>query len=539
LLFPTGRLPSKRWWPVLVIAVAVLGAQLANGLFAPRLLDFPALANPTGLPGAAGAAADGLGATIALVPILATVNAFSVQWRRRGAEPESATGAALALVAPAAWLIAASWWGCVVVVIVTGDSFDALVPELLGILALAVTAWVAIRRYRLFTARQVLNQAIVYAGLSVCVLGVYVAVAAGAGAVARSTVSQPIAVLAAVAVALPVRDLLRRWASRFVYGDRDDPYAALVRLGRRLEDAADPDDVLPAVARTIRDALRLEHVTIHIGDERIRIGPEREDGQRFPLVFAGETIGALIVGRRDGQWFRPDELRLLHGLTRQVAAASHAVALARDIRRSREQLVIATGEERRRLRRDLHDGLGPGLAGVVLGLQRARRQIPTDPAAATAQLDTLTRLTQEAIAEVRRLVEGLRPPVLDELGLIAALTERAEAFGAITVRGPATAATLPAAVEVAAYLIAVEAMANISRHANAQAATVLIRLDDALHLDIADDGEGLPSGFRAGVGISSMRERAAELGGHCHIEPIEPIEPRGTRVRATIPLMLR
>ena len=531
LLFPTGRPPSRGGRILLWTGIAVLAAQLLNELFAPRLLDFPDQANPTGLGGAAGSVADALGDTIVLVPILATAGAWSLHRRwRRAPDP------ALRLAVPAGWFIAGSWWACGAVIAATGDSNDDLVPELLGIVALAVAAWVAIYRYRLFDARQVLSRTLVYAGLIACVLAVYFAVAAAAGAVARDTVSQPVAVVVAVAVALPVQGGLRRAATRLVYGDRDDPYAALVRLGRRLEDAAEPDDVLPAVARTIRRALRLEYVGIQVGDTTARAGTDHGDGDRYPLVFAGETIGSLTVRRPEGRPPGAGETRLLNEIIRQVAAAGHAVALTADVRRSREHLVTATEEERRRLRRDLHDGLGPGLAGMVLGLARARRQIPSDPDAAAAQLDALTRQTQEAIAEVRRLVEGLRPAALDEVGLVAALTQRAESFGGITVTGPDPAPELPAAAEVAAYRIAVEAMTNITRHARARAATVQIAVDGHLQLEITDDGQGLPAAFRAGVGISSMRERAAELGGHC---TVEPVSPRGTRVRATIPLEIR
>ena len=545
LLFPTGQPPSRAWRVLMWTGLVVLAAQLLNELFAPHLLDFPDRDNPTGLSGAAGSAADALGATIVFVPILATAGALSLhlRWRRAarsgaadGAARDPVLAAALGLAVPAGWLIAASWWGCGVVIAATGNSNDALAPELLSIVALAAAAWAAIYRYRLFDARQVLSRTLVYAGLTACVLAVYFAVATAVGAVAHGTVSQPAAVIVAVAVALPVQGVLRRWVTRLVYGDRDDPYAALVRLGRRLEDAADPDDVLPAVARTIRRTLRLDFVGIQVGETTARAGIDHGEGDRFPLVFAGETIGTLTVSRPGGRPPRPEEMRLLDGVIRQVAAAGHAVALTMDIRRSREHLVTATEEERRRLRRDLHDGLGPGLAGVVLGLQRARRKIPSDPDAATAQLDTLTRQTQEAIAEVRRLVEGLRPAALDELGLVAALTQRAESFGDIEVTGPDPAPELPAAVEVAAYRIAVEAMTNITRHAHARRATVRISVDGDLHLDITDDGKGLPGGFRAGVGISSMRERAAELGGHCTVEPASPC---GTQVRASIPLEIR
>src|ERR1700761_9123958 len=532
LLFPTGRPPSRGGRLLLWTGIAVLAAQLLNELFAPRLLDFPDQANPTGLGGAAGSVADALGDTIVLVPILATAGAWSLHRRwRRAPDP------ALRLAVPAGWFIAGSWWACGAVIAATGDSNDDLVPELLGIVALAVAAWVAIYRYRLFDARQVLSRTLVYAGLIACVLAVYFAVAAAVGAVARDTVSQPVAVIVAVARAVALRDGLRRAATRLVYGDRDDPYAALVRLGRRLEDAAEPDDVLPAVARTIRRALRLDFVGIQVGDTTARAGTGHGDGDRDPLVVAGETTGAPTVSRPDGRPAGPDETRLLDGVIRQVAAAGHAVALTMDIRRSREQLVTATEEERRRLRRDLHDGLGPGLAGVVLGLQRARRKIPSDPGTAIAQLDLLTGQTQEAIAEVRRLVDGLRPAALDELGLVAALQQRAESFGGIAVTGPDPAPELPAAVEAAAYRIAVEAMTNISRHASARHATVAVAVDGGrLRLEITDNGTGLPGAFRAGVGISSMRERAAELGGHCTVGPASPC---GTRVAAVIPLETR
>ena len=544
LLFPTGRLPSGRWRPVAVAGIAVLAAQLLNELFAPHLLDFPDRPNPTGLSGGAGSVADALDATIVLVPVLATVGAWSLRQRRRqaaglgpgGARSDPALTGALSLAEPAGWLIAASWWACGVVILVTGNSDDDLVPELAGILVLAMAAWIAIYRYRLFDARRVLSQALVYAGLSMCVLAVYFAVAAAAGAVVRHALSQPAALVVAVVAALPVHGMLRRWATRLVYGDRDDPYAALMLLGRRLEDAAQPDDVLPEVARTIRRALRLDFAGIQVGETVAQDGFDHGGGERFPLVFAGETIGTLTISRPEGRPPGPDERRLLDGITRQVAAAGHAVALTADVRRSREQLVTATAEERRRLRRDLHDGLGPGLAGVALGVHRARRQVPSDPAAAVAQLDALTGQMQDAIAEVRRLVEGLRPAALDELGLVAALTEQAETFGAIAVSGPVSAPELPAAVEAAAYRIAVEAMTNIARHANAAAATVKISVDGALRLEITDDGDGLPDAFRAGVGISSMRERAAELGGHC---TVESQLPRGTRVRATIPLEIQ
>ncbi|MEU7869195.1 histidine kinase [Dactylosporangium sp. NPDC049140] len=525
LLFPDGRLPSRRWRPVLWLALAVLAAQLLNELFAPHLLDHPQRANPTALPGPAGAVADALGASIVLVPPLATLNAWAVQ--RRPRTP------ALRLLTPAAWLIAASWWACGVAVVATGDSNDALGAELSGLVVLAVTAWLAIRRHGLYDVRKVVNRALVYTGLSLAVLAVYLAVAAGARALGAPVLSGPVAAVATLLAALPLREALQRLANRISYGDRDDPYAALVRLGHRLEDAAAADEVLPGVARTVREALRLPYVAIDLGPARVDSGTPTVCDE-YPLTFAGETIGALRAGRREpDQPFTPAEARLLAGLAGQVAAAGHAVSLTRDLRRSRERLVSATEEERRRIRRDLHDGLGPGLAGVVLGLRRARRDIATDPAAVADRLDALTEQVQLAVGEVRRLVYGLRPPALDELGLVGALREQGLGLGDFDVAGPPGALALPAAVEVAAYRIALEAMTNVARHAGAGRASVRITLDGALTVEVADEGVGLPDGYRAGVGIASMRERAAELGGDC---TVTAAGPHGTVVRACLPL---
>lgn len=533
LLFPDGRLPSPRWRPTLVTGLGALTGISISLLFGSALLDFPERPNPTALPGAAGQVANGLLGCIVLIAPLSTLNAWSLHLRRRTVGEWDFR--ALRLVEPAAWLIAASWWLTLAITAVTGDSLNALPAQAFAVMALAGTAWIAIRRYGLFDARLAISRTLLYGSLSICVITVYLLVGAGVQMLVSPAIGSQVALLVAVLLALPLRDLLARAANRLVYGYRDDPYGALVRLGQRLEDAAAPEDVLPVVARTVRDALRIPHVAIEIEGHSTVVG--RAGGaprDTFPLVFAGETIGVLTAEQREtGLPFTAAERTLLKGITQQVAAAGHAVSLTRDLQRSREHLIAATEEERRRLRRDLHDGLGPGLAGVVLGLQRARQHLTTDPGKARVQLDELTGQIQQAIAEVRRLVYNLRPPALDELGLIGALTEKARAFGQITVVGPGSSLQLPAAIEVAAYRIALEAMTNIARHASATEGRVEVSVDSAVHVEISDNGRGLPAGYRAGVGILSMRERAAELGGLCSVERGALV---GTLIRATIPL---
>jgi two-component system, NarL family, sensor kinase len=534
LLFPDGHASSRPWRRLLVVAWAVIAAQVLNELFAPHLLDYPHRHNPTALPGVAGTIADALGATIVAVPVIVTLAAWSVHQRFRQADSDTER-AALRIVMPAAWLIAASWWSCGAVILLTGNSDDATTPELSGVAILAVTAWIATRRYGLFDTRQVINRGLVYTALSIIVLGIYLGAAALVDLIAANSVGAAVAAVAAVLCALPLRGGLQRAADRLVYGMRGDPYAALEQLGHRLAGAVEPEAVLPDVVASIRHALRLPYVRLELTHAVVESGSAIGGGEPFRLFFAGEQVGTLLVGHRDREPdFTPGERRLLAALAGQLAAAAHAVSLIDDLRSSRERLVSATEEERRRIRRDLHDSVGPGLAGVVLGLYRARRQLETEPLSAARQIEDLSVQTQEAIAEIRRLVYDLRPPALDELGLVGALAEQASRFGPITVTGPNPLPALPAAAEVAAYRIAVEAMTNIVRHAGAASAAVRISVDGCLQVEISDSGAGLPEGYRAGVGIISMRERAAELGGHC---TIEHASPHGTVVRASIPLV--
>ena len=215
--------------------------------------------------------------------------------------------------------------------------------------------------------------------------------------------------------------------------------------------------------------------------------------------------------------------------------------LTADLQLARQRLVTTREEERRRLRRDLHDGLGPQLASLSLKADTARNFVADDPAAVDRLLVEFKGQTQDAISDIRRLVHGLRPPALDQLGLAGALREQANSLSGdrgvqIIVAAPEVLPALPAAVEVAAYRIVTEALTNVVRHAEATRCTVWLCLDDgALHLAVDDDGAGLPADYRAGVGLSSMRERAEELGGACRIEARAP-QAGGTRVAAWLPV---
>jgi signal transduction histidine kinase len=270
-----------------------------------------------------------------------------------------------------------------------------------------------------------------------------------------------------------------------------------------------------------------------------------EDPLRLPLVYGGETVGRLVLGPRTGEEaFTPADQRLLDDLAPQIGVAAHAVRLAdeavrlsADLQRSRERLVTAQEEER--LRRDLHDGLGPQLAALTMRAEAARDLISSDPAQAEALLGDLIEQAQDAVSDVRRLVYALRPPALDALGLIGALrtqaTHQDHGGPRITIDGSEYLPPLPAAVEVAAYRIALEALSNVVRRAGARNCAVRLALDEVagtLCLEVTDDGRGIGEDRGTGVGLSSMRERAAELGGTL---AIEAVPAGGTCVRARLP----
>jgi signal transduction histidine kinase len=338
----------------------------------------------------------------------------------------------------------------------------------------------------------------------------------------------------------PLRARLQKRVDRFVYGDRSDPYHALTRLTERLQSTLAPAQVVEAIVESVAEALRLPYVAIEFDtDVAAAHGvPLDRPTTRIPLTYQGETIAQLAIQMPPGREAAPADRRLLDELARPAGVAVHAVRLTADLQRSRERLVTAREEERRRLRRDLHDGLGPMLAASVLQIDVARRCVVEDPERAQALLDDLRGQTQASIGDVRRLVDELRPPALDELGLVQALREQATRLGSDrerwwSVDAPVRMPPLPAAVEVAAYRIATEAMTNVARHAEAQHCLVRLSLNGSLLLEVEDDGAGLPAAYRLGVGLRSMRERAAELGGTCSVAARAG---GGTVVRAQLPV---
>jgi signal transduction histidine kinase len=542
LLFPDGRLPSRRWWPVAgAAAVAVIGASVLGMLtetLSGQEVDYR-IHNPAGIDGLApveelpvfGALSIALG-----FAVIGAVAAVVVRFRRsHGAERQQMKWFLFA-VAPT---VLAPLDGVLPVV---GNVVFAWL-----LIALPVAVAVAVLRYRLDGIDIVINRTLVYGAMTVMVVGVYVFVVGYLAAVFRRENDLVVSLIATGLVAVlfaPARDRLQKAVDRLLYGQRSEPYSALAQLGERLEATLAPDAVLPAIVSTVREALRLPYAAIRLTSDATQIsaGEIVATTEILPLTHHGAPVGELVLGLRPGEGtFSPADRRLLADLARQAGVAVSAVRLTADLQQSRERLVAAREEERRRLRRDLHDGLGAQLAGLTVQTGVLRGLIGRDPGAAEELAGELREELRTAIADIRRLVHGLRPPALDELGLVGALQRLAEGIGAdaagprISVEVPHGLPPLPAAVEVAVYRIVQEAVTNVVRHSDATSCGVrVIAGREHLTVEVTDDGRGLSRGTREpGVGLCSMRERAAEVGGTCRVEEAPG---SGTRVVARLPL---
>lgn len=421
------------------------------------------------------------------------------------------------------------------------------------VLPIPICMGVAILRHHLFDIDLIINRALVYAILSAITMGMYIAIVGALGILFQAT-NNPITFFLATGVVAvlfqPIRERIQRGVNRLMYGERDDPYAVLSRLGQRLETTLAPNTVLPTIVESIARALKLPYVALDVptldgnlqtaAEFRQSITPNDSAQElKFALTHQGEIVGQLrLAPRAPGESFGVADRQLLDDLARRAGAAVYAVGLSHDLQRSRERLVLAREEERRRLRRDLHDDLAPTLATLGLSASTAADLIPANPNRAIALVKELHAEIQATVANIRRLVYDLRPPTLDELGLFAAVHERAAQYSnapdglRVSVDAPAELPALPAAVEVAAYRIVQEALANVANHAHARQCSIRFAYSDALEIEIADDGIGLPPNLKPGVGLRSMRERAVELGGSC---VIERGAKGGTIVRARLP----
>jgi signal transduction histidine kinase len=509
LRFPDGRpAPTRLLRVAEVMSATTIVALSCMSLFSPTLSDLRVgdVANPFGAPGPLGNVVNFLGGAGLLTGIAAVGLAVAVLVRRyRGGgslDRQQTLIFGLAFVPPiAAFALSAS---------------DLAQPWLFGLgsIPLPVAIGVAVLQRKLYDVQLVVNHSLTYGALSVAIAGLYALTVGGVGAMLESEGATWLPWVAAGVVAVsfaPLRDALQRAANKLTYGQWSQPSEVLSGIGRRLSDATDVPHLLDALVEELRTSLGLAQVELR-DQTGITIAGERgPSNDTLPLMAYGVQVGEL---RWSGPALRPVDRELLTDVANQLGAVVHAAGLLQQVRASQERLVLAREEERKRLRRDLHDGIGPTLASLTLRVDTLRNQSPSDDEALLALREGI----QSAVVDVRRLVEGLRPPAIDELGLpesIRQLALRLEGEeGPVMQVTVEPLPTLPAAVEVAAYRIVQEALVNVVRHAYARTCVVeLAAGGSVLRIRVCDDGVGNPSPRDGGVGLTSMRERAEEIGG--------------------------
>ncbi|TFV66054.1 UNVERIFIED_ORG: sensor histidine kinase [Bacillus sp. AZ43] len=535
VLLPDGRLPSRRWRPVVAGVVGiqclaltafatVRGPAAVPGSTLPAYAREPA--NPLGvLPTEVGRWLEGMDAVLLQLPLLICLVAYVVRLRRAGPEERVRVVAVLLAAATCVLLVVLghAWWPQ------AGEVLDVAAAALL-----AVQLTVTVLGARPHAAVVAVRQGFVYTVLTAVVGGLAVL---AVSALERLEADQPtfgIAVIAgATALAVhPLRVRLARLVDRLLFGDVHDPYRALQRLAEHTHRAPTVDAVLAGLAATAAASLRMPWSSAESGGHHGSWG-ERPAGAvetSTGLVSGATPIGTLRVG---GRRLRAEEERLLADLGRHGGVAVQAALLSGAIQAGRQRVVVAREEERRRLRRDLHDEVGATLAGLTMQLGTVRALVHEDADAADGRLLRLQDAARDALDTVRRVSHGLRPPALDELGLAGALRQLAESLG-LAARFPEDdPPRLPAAVEVAGYLIGAEALHNVARHAGTTGAEVVLAVeDDELVVRVCDDGAGLDGTRPGGVGLQAMRERADELGGSLQVLSGPG---RGTTVIARLP----
>jgi two-component system NarL family sensor kinase len=528
-LFPNGTPLSRRWRRLVVptLALTVVAPALS---FRPGAINGQQIADrqpllPTPIGQVVAATLPALTAASMLVLLLSIVSLGLRAKRAEGPERLQVM-----------WLL----WAIAIFVVLNVQRLvttDGPVLFLLTLVLVPGAATVAIVRYELYDIRLIVNRSLVYGSLTIGVVALYIAVVAVLGRVAEDhTSASALAAIAAVALVFsPVRSWLQARVDRLMYGHRRDPVDAAAQVAGRLGDGL--DGVLGAVC----DALRLPYAAVY-ADGRI-VGAF---GRRPPVCHAlgldvvDGSRADLLIGLRQGEsHLSRADARVLALLAGPIGLAWQAVSLSEQLGESRSRIVAAREEERRRLRRDLHDGLGSALTAISLKADAAHNLHVVDPDAAQQLMVELRADLTGVIADIRQLVHDLRPQALDELGLVGALRQRADDAWSrhdggvvVTIDAPEPMPDLPAAVEVAAYRIVSEAVTNVLRHASARRCSVILRVDRELHLEVHDDGHRTDARWSRGVGLASMSERAAELGGRLAAGPTS----RGGRVLAVLPL---
>jgi signal transduction histidine kinase len=559
LLFPTGHLPSRRWrW---VPWIGTVGILLFTGAFA--------VSAETGEFGVRNPFFDlgpdvvgplfGLGSSLYLVAVLGALASLVVRFRSaRGDERQQLRwfAAAVGLVA---FFITLTFIGEFLGQDLFGFKRAAAVGTILSFMAIPVATGVAVLKYRLYDIDVVINRAVVVAVLGVFITAVYIGIVVGVGTLVGRGGGLVLPGVAAAVVALvfqPARRWAQHLANRLVYGERATPFEVLTAFSERVAGAYGGADVLPRMARILGEgtgAARAE-VWLRSGDTLRRTAswprgagatavplrdgelPDLPDVERaVPVLDQGKLLGALTLTKERGESVTPAEDRLLANLASQVGLVLRNVQLVEDLRASRQRIVAAQDEERRRLERDIHDGAQQQLVALSVKARLAETFLDRDREKAKRTLAEIKVETTDALENLRDLARGIYPPLLADRGLAAALESQARKAVVPVSVDPDGIGRYPQEAEAAAYFCVLEALQNVAKYAGASRATVRLSQEDGdLVFTVTDDGRGFdPQTTPRGSGLQNMRDRLEALGGTVDIDSAPG---QGTTVTGRVPV---
>ena len=568
LLFPTGRIPSTRWRWVFRAWAASVCLWVAGFMLTPGPLDVSNsdhASNPFGV--SFGSVLGFVGGVGLLLTALASIASLFVRWRHAVGE-ERQQLRLLVFVAGVGFVF---FWLSGVPGPISSVGWAGFQVSLLVGIPAAIA--IAILKYRLYDVDLVIRKTVVFGVLAAFITAVYVAVVVGLGSIFTDTLVLQIAATALVAVAFqPVRDRANRIANRLVFGDRATPYEVLARFGERVGETYASDDVLPRIARVIAEgtAAARSDVWLRLGDRFTLAAswPVSEpqasfaiEGNELPPIDAdrvapvghqGELLGAIAVTKPASEPLTAGEAELLDhlaeqaglvlanaGLTADLEARLMQIAQqAADLRSSRQRIVAAQDEERRRLERNIHDGAQQHLVALAVKLRLAKTALQTDPERGRLMLQEIGGEVDAALDTLRSLALGIYPPLLEEQGIAAALAAqytRSELPVRMETDG---IGRYPIELEAAVYFCTLEALQNAAKYARATSISIAFReRDDALEFSVTDDGVGFSTETNgSGTGIQGMRDRMAVFGGDAEIESSPG---RGTIVRGRVPVSER
>jgi len=554
LVFPTGTLLSRRWRLVLWIAiVAMISAFVGNGLSPTAdTTSYIAGVRPVLLPEPFSAITGALSVAIIVLPLcaIAGIIALVVRYRRGTADERHQIKWMLAASAFYAFGFAGS-----LVPGMLGHNIPILQDVgVLGLVLVPVAAAIAVLKYRLYDIDVVISRTLVYGALAAFITAVYVGIVVGVGTLVGSG-GQPNLVLSIVATAIvavafqPVREQLQRVANRLVYGKRATPYEVLSQFSERVAETYGAEEALPKMARVLAEGTGAERALVWLragtllrpaaawpesggaAQEPVRVlgdnMPDLPGDEAVPVQHQGELLGGLTVTKRSGESLTPIERKLLDDLAHQaglvlknVGLTAELLARLEDLRASRQRLVAAQDEERRRLERNLHDGAQQNLVAIKVKLGLAEMIAAKDPARAKELLAQLKGDTDEALETLRSLARGIYPPLLAEKGLAAALESQArKATLPVDVEADGVG-RFPQDTEAAVYFCVLEALQNVQKYADASRAVVrLSTVREELHFEVNDDGKGFePATQKMGSGSQNMRDRIDALGGSMEVK---------------------